>query len=49
MYVIVHFRFVVFRPFIDEIIVGRILSSIADGVKGTLNISLRLILDYKLI
>ena len=31
----VRFRFVVFRPFIDEVIVGRIRSSSADGVKGT--------------
>ena len=30
----VRFRFVVFRPFIDEIIVGRIRGSSADGVKG---------------
>ncbi|XP_059174661.1 DNA-directed RNA polymerase III subunit RPC8-like [Physella acuta] len=29
---IVHFRFVVFRPFIDEILVGRIKSSNKDGV-----------------
>lgn len=32
----VRFRFVVFRPFIDEIIVGRIRSSSAEGVKGML-------------
>ena len=31
---IVRFRFVVFRPFINEVIVGRIRSSSADGVKG---------------
>ena len=30
----VRFRFVVFLPFIDEIIVGRIRGSSADGVKG---------------
>ena len=30
----VRFRFVVFHPFIDEVIVGRIRSSSADGVKG---------------
>ena len=35
IYVIVRFRFVVFHPFIDEVIVGRIRSSSADGVKGT--------------
>lgn len=30
----VEFRFVVFRPFIDEIIIGKIRSCTKDGVHG---------------
>ncbi|CAL1540413.1 unnamed protein product [Lymnaea stagnalis] len=33
---IVHFRYVVFRPFVDEILVGRIKSSSKDGVYVTM-------------
>ena len=28
------FRYVVFRPFIDEVLVGKIKSSSSDGVQG---------------
>jgi len=31
---VVQFRFVVFRPFVDEIIVGKIRSCVSEGVKG---------------
>jgi len=31
----VKFRFVVFRPFVDEILTGRIRSSNHEGVQGT--------------
>lgn len=31
---LVRFRFIVFRPFIDEIIVGKIKSSSPEGVRG---------------
>ena len=30
----VKFRYVVFRPFIDEVLVGKIKSSSSDGVQG---------------
>ena len=30
----VHFRFVVFRPFVDEILVGKIRSCSPEGVRG---------------
>lgn len=33
---IVHFRYVVFRPFIDEILVGKIKSCSKEGVHGML-------------
>ncbi|KAH9498395.1 DNA-directed RNA polymerase III subunit RPC8 [Bulinus truncatus] len=33
---IVHFRFVVFRPFVDEILIGRIKSCSKDGVHVTM-------------
>ena len=32
---LVRFRFIVFRPFIDEVIVGKIKSSSSEGVRGT--------------
>ena len=32
----VHFRYVVFRPFVDEILIGRIKSCSKDGVHGEL-------------
>ncbi len=33
-FVPVKFRFVVFRPFIDEVIVGKIRNCISEGVRG---------------
>ena len=30
----VHFRFIVFRPFIGEVLVGKIRSSSSDGLRG---------------
>lgn len=35
----VRFRFVVFRPFIEEILVGKIRSCSVDGVHGLKNLS----------
>ena len=32
----VHFRYVVFRPFVDEILVGKIKSCSKEGVNGKL-------------
>ena len=31
----VRFRFIVFRPFVDEILVGKIRSCSTEGVRGT--------------
>lgn len=33
----VHFRFIVFRPFIGEILVGKIRSSSSEGLRGKMN------------
>lgn len=33
----VKYRYVVFRPFVDEVLVGKIKSSSAEGVQGQLN------------
>ena len=34
----VRFRFIVFRPFVDEILVGKIRSCSTEGVRGTVNV-----------
>lgn len=33
----VRFRFIVFRPFVDEILVGKIRSCSTEGVRGTVD------------
>ncbi len=41
----VHFRYVVFRPFLDEVLVGKIRSSSKEGVSGKIkNLILRMVL-----
>ena len=34
----VRFRFIVFRPFVDEVLVGKIRSCSTEGVRGTLHV-----------
>ena len=34
----VRFRFIVFRPFVDEILVGKIRSCSTEGVRGTVHV-----------
>ena len=42
-FVLVKFRFVVFRPFIDEVLTGRIRSCNHEGVQGTVRAVIKLI------
>lgn len=41
--VLVKFRFVVFRPFIDEVLTGRIRSCNHEGIQGTVRAVIKLI------
>ena len=45
-FVSVRFRFVVFRPFVDEVLVGKIRSCSAEGVRG-LSVCLSVCLSVK--
>jgi len=43
---IVHFRFIVFRPFVGEVLVGTLTSSSSEGLRGNVFNRLILVLHF---